>query len=52
MIILGVILLVLGLLLGISLLVWIGIILAVVGLVLALAGGFGGYSVGGRRHWY
>lgn len=51
MIILGVVLLVLGLIIGIPLLLWLGIILIAVGLVLALAGG-AGHPVGGRRYWY
>ena len=51
MIILGLILLVLGLLLKISILWTIGIIVLVVGLVLVLAGSMG-RAVGGRRHYY
>jgi hypothetical protein len=51
MTILGVVLLVLGLLLGISLLFWIGVVLVVVGLVLLLAGATG-HAIGGRRYYY
>jgi VIT1/CCC1 family predicted Fe2+/Mn2+ transporter len=51
MIILGVILLIVGFLTGISLLWTIGIVLVVVGLVLALVGRTG-RAVGGRAHWY
>jgi Family of unknown function (DUF6131) len=50
-IVLGVILLVLGFLLNISILWTIGIILIVVGAVLWLLGSTG-RAVGGRRHWY
>jgi len=51
MIILGVILLLLGYLLGISLLYYIGGILLVVGLVLLLLGQVG-RPVGGRSSWW
>jgi hypothetical protein len=51
MIILGVILLLLGLLLKISILWTIGIVVLVIGLVLLLAGSMG-RSVGGRRHYW
>lgn len=51
MIVLGVILLVLGLIFGISILTWIGIVLLVVGAVLALLGSTG-RPVGGRRWYY
>ena len=51
MIILGVILLVLGYLLGISLLTYIGGILLVVGVVLLLLGSMG-RTVGPRRYYY
>ncbi len=51
MIILGLILLLLGFLLKISILWTIGIILIVVGAVLFLLGS-AGRAVGGRRHWY
>jgi len=50
-IILGIILLVLGLLLKVSLLTWLGIILLVVGLVLMLLGTTG-RAVGGRKHFF
>jgi uncharacterized protein DUF6131 len=51
MIILGLILLVLGFVLHISILWTIGIILLVIGAVLALLG-TAGRAVGGRKHWY
>ncbi|MGY2031161.1 DUF6131 family protein [Nocardia gipuzkoensis] len=51
MIILGLILLVLGWLLGISLLTTAGIIVLIVGLVLLVAGSVG-RPVGGRRWYY
>ena len=51
MIILGLILLVAGFLLKISILWTIGIILLVVGAVLAVMGS-AGRAVGGRRHYY
>ena len=51
MIILGIILLVLGYLLGISILTTLGIILVVIGAILALVGGTG-RAIGGRKHWY
>ncbi|MFC5951429.1 DUF6131 family protein [Pseudonocardia lutea] len=51
MIILGVILLVLGFLLKISLLWILGIILLVVGAVLAILGA-AGRAVGGRKHYF
>jgi hypothetical protein len=51
MIILGIVLLVLGFLLHISILWTLGIILLVVGAVLAILGGTG-RAIGGRRHWY
>lgn len=51
MIVLGVILLIIGYLLGISILWTIGIILLVVGLVLMLMGRLG-HGVGGRRHYF
>jgi hypothetical protein len=50
MIVLGVILLLIGWLTGISILYTIGVILLVIGLVLLLLGGIG-HPVGGRR-WY
>ena len=51
MIILGIVLLIAGLLLKISILWTIGIILLVVGVVLALLGS-AGRAIGGRRHYY
>ncbi len=51
MIILGVVLIVLGYLLGISILTTLGIILAVVGVVLALLGS-AGRPLAGRRHYW
>ena len=51
MIILGLILLILGFALGISILWTIGIILLVVGAVLYLLGATG-RAVGGRNHYY
>jgi VIT1/CCC1 family predicted Fe2+/Mn2+ transporter len=51
MIILGVILLVLGFLLSVSILWTLGIILLVVGVVLWILGATG-RAVGGRKHWY
>ncbi|MEU9305134.1 DUF6131 family protein [Streptomyces sp. NPDC048269] len=51
MIVLGVILLIIGFLTGISILWTIGIILLVVGAVLWILGAVG-HSVGGRRHYY
>jgi uncharacterized membrane protein HdeD (DUF308 family) len=50
-IILGIILLILGLLLKVSILTTIGIIVLVVGLVLLLLGSTG-RAVGGRRHFF
>lgn len=51
MIVLGIILLVVGYLLGISILWTIGIILVVVGAILALLGAVG-RPIGGRRYYY
>ena len=51
MVILGLILLLLGYLLGISLLYTLGVILLVIGLVLLLVG-YAGHPVGGRSHWF
>ncbi|MEU7768273.1 DUF6131 family protein [Nocardia sp. NPDC049190] len=51
MIVLGLVLLIIGWLLGISLLTTAGIILLVIGLVLLLAGSLG-RPVGGRRWYY
>jgi hypothetical protein len=50
-IIIGVILLIIGFLTGISILWTLGIIALVIGLILALLGAVG-HSVGGRRHYY
>jgi membrane-bound ClpP family serine protease len=50
-IVLGLVLLLLGLLLKISILTTIGIIVLVIGLVLLLLGSMG-RSVGGRRHYF
>ena len=51
MIVLGLILLVVGFLTGISILWTIGIILLVIGVILAIVGATG-RAVGGRRYWY
>ncbi len=51
MIVLGVILLIIGFVTGISILWTIGIVLVLIGLVLWIAGAFG-HAVGGRRHYY
>ncbi|HWD03337.1 MAG TPA: DUF6131 family protein [Amycolatopsis sp.] len=51
MIVLGVILLVVGFITGISILWTVGIILLVAGAVLAILGGTG-HKVGGRAHWF
>lgn len=51
MIVLGLILLLIGFLTGISILWTIGIVLVVVGAVLALVGR-SGRKVGGRSHWF
>ncbi|MFJ2834510.1 MULTISPECIES: DUF6131 family protein [Nocardia] len=51
MILLGAVLLIAGLVFGISLLSTVGVVLLVVGVVLALAGSVG-RPVGGRRHYY
>lgn len=51
MIVLGVILLVIGWLTGISILYTVGGILLVVGLILLLLGRTG-RAVGGRNHWF
>lgn len=50
-IILGVILLVIGLVAGISILWTIGVVLVVIGIVLWILGAVG-HSVGGRRHYW
>ncbi|WP_433194828.1 DUF6131 family protein [Nocardia sp. CA-107356] len=52
MIVLGLILLIVGYLLGISLLTTAGIILLLIGAVLALVGSVGHRPIGGRRHYY
>jgi uncharacterized membrane protein HdeD (DUF308 family) len=51
MIVLGIILLIIGFVTGISILWTLGIILLVIGVILALVGA-AGREVGGRRHWY
>lgn len=51
MLILGVILIIVGYLLGISIITTIGIILAVIGLILTLLGAVG-HGVGGRRTYF
>lgn len=51
MIILGLILAVVGYLIGVSLLLWIGVAVLVVGLILLLVGSIG-HPVGGRRWYY
>jgi hypothetical protein len=51
MIILGIILLIAGFLLKISILWTIGIVVLAIGLILALLGGVG-HAVGGRRHYF
>ncbi|MFD4658199.1 DUF6131 family protein [Kitasatospora sp. NPDC058444] len=51
MIVLGVILLIIGFVAGISFLWTIGMVLVVIGLVLWVAGALG-HAVGGRRHYY
>ena len=50
MIILGVILLVVGFLLKISIVWTIGIVVLAIGLILLLLG-LAGHEIGGRRHW-
>jgi uncharacterized membrane protein HdeD (DUF308 family) len=51
MIILGIVLLVIGLIVKISIVMTIGIIILVIGAILALLG-VAGREIGGRRHWY
>jgi hypothetical protein len=51
LIVAGIVLLLLGLLLGVSILYTIGIILIIVGAVLWVIGSTG-RAVGGRRHYY
>ena len=51
MIVLGLILLILGWLLGISILWTIGIIVLIIGIVFLVLGQMG-YAIGGRKYWY
>ncbi|MET9857476.1 DUF6131 family protein [Streptomyces sp. NPDC006450] len=51
MIVLGIVLLILGFLFGISILWTLGIILVVIGVVLWVLGAVG-HAVGGRRHYW
>jgi hypothetical protein len=51
MILLGVVLLILGVIFGISILTYIGVILIVIGAVFWILGATG-RAVGGRRYWY
>lgn len=51
MIVLGIILLVLGYALGISILSTLGLILLIIGVVLLVLGA-AGRPLGGRNHWY
>ncbi|MFE9561509.1 DUF6131 family protein [Streptomyces sp. NPDC006487] len=51
MIALGIVLLILGYLLGISILWTLGIVLVVIGVVLWVLGSVG-HAVGGRRHYW
>lgn len=51
MIILGIILLILGMVLDIAILWWIGIILIVLGVIFWILGAMG-RAVGGRKVWY
>jgi hypothetical protein len=51
MIILGVILLIIGFITGLSIIWTIGIIAVVIGLILAVLGAVG-HAVGGRRHYW
>ena len=51
MIVLGAILLILGVIFGISILTYIGVILLVIGAVFWILGATG-RAVGGRRNWY
>lgn len=51
MITLGIILLIIGFVTGVSILWTLGIILVVVGLALFVAGR-AGHAIGGRPHWY
>lgn len=51
MILLGLILLLLGFALGISILYTLGVILLIIGVVLYVLGS-SGRVIGGRKHWY
>jgi hypothetical protein len=51
MIILGVILIIVGVVVGIPILYWLGAILAIVGVVLTVLGGVG-RGVGGRKTYF
>ncbi len=51
MIVIGAILLILGLIFGISILTYIGVVLLVIGAVFWVLGSVG-RPVGGRRYWY
>lgn len=51
MIVLGIILLVIGIIIKLSILTTIGIILLVVGAILFLLGR-AGHAIGGRSHWF
>ncbi|MEU9984283.1 DUF6131 family protein [Streptomyces sp. NPDC050856] len=51
MIILGVVLLIVGFVLGVSILYTIGIVLVVIGVILWILGALG-HAVGGRRHYW
>ena len=51
MIVLGLVLLLAGVLLGISILYTLGVVLLVVGVALMIASSLG-HAVGGRRHYY
>jgi hypothetical protein len=50
-IILGLVLAVVGWLVGLHLLLWLGVVILAVGLVLVLCGSVG-HPVGGRRYWW
>lgn len=51
MIVLGIVLLILGWLVGVSILFTLGVILIVVGVIFELLG-VAGHPIGGRSHWY